>query len=158
MSINGNIYYVTKEGWEVFKKEHEQLQKLKEAKMREETPPMMHSEEINPEYLSFQEDLELLENRLTELDAVIRNAEIIQPPPSHEQHIVKIGATVAVDVDGRSDEFTIVGSMEANPSAGRISYESPVGGALLNRQKEEEVHLSHPIQVIYVIRDIRYEL
>ncbi len=158
MSASTVTYYLTKEGYERFREELEQLRKLREAKMRDEKPEMMHSEEINPEYLSFQEDLDLLENRIVELDTVVRNAQLLEKPPNGEQHIVRPGATVKVKANGRTDEFTIVGSMEANPSTGRISYESPVGKALLNREKNEQVTLSSPVTVTYTILDIHYAL
>jgi transcription elongation factor GreA len=63
---------------------------------------------------------------------------------------------VFLDIDGETDEFRIVGSVEANPSLGLISNESPVGKALLGRRVGEEVIISSPIKTRYKIKKIRY--
>ena len=58
-------------------------------------------------------------------------------PSKEKRNVVGLGATVGVEVDGQKDEFQLVGSLEANPSAGRISNESPVGRALLGHRAGE---------------------
>jgi transcription elongation factor GreA len=63
-----------------------------------------------------------------------------------------------VEVDGQIDEFTILGTLEANPSIGKISNESPVGRALLSHKAGEEIIISSNIKTIYKIKEIRYEL
>ena len=151
-------FYLTPEALQRFEQEHEQLKKLRAAKMEDEVPGIMHSEEVNPEYLSFQEDLELLESRLAELEAVLKNAEPLKAPPKQQQHLVDLGATVIVLVGGRKDEFMIVESLEANPSVGKISNRSPVGAALVGKKKGDEVKISSPITVTYTIKEIKYEL
>lgn len=151
-------FYLTKEGLERFKKEFEKLKKIKTAKIQGQVPDILHSEEVNPEYLTFQEDMEFLESRLLELENILKNSELISPPPKNQQDRVGLGATVVVEVDGKVDEFVIVHSLEANPSLGKISNRSPVGMALIGKKKNEVVHISSPIQVIYKIKEIRYEL
>lgn len=151
-------FYLTKEGLERFQKEFDKLKKIKTAKMQGQVPEILHSEEVNLEYLTFQEDLEFLEARLIELENILRNAELISPPPKSEQDKVHLGATVVVEVDGHTDEFIIVHSLEANPSVGKISNQSPVGSALIYKKKGETVKISSPIEVIYTIKDIHYKL
>jgi len=63
-----------------------------------------------------------------------------------------------VEVDGQEDEFEIVGSLEANPSIGRISNESPVGKALLGHEVREEIVISSPVKTVYKIKDIKYHV
>jgi len=150
-------FYLTKEGLAKIKKEHEDLKALKLAKTAGEIPNIWHSKDLNPEYLSFQEDLSFLEVRIAELENILRNAELIKPLPKNKQSIVSLGAKVLVQVDGQTDEFTIVGSLEANPSLGKISNESPVGKALLGHRVGEEVLVSSPIRTIYKIRKIKYQ-
>ena len=48
-------FYLTKEGLERLKKEYEDLKELKLAKTKGESPKILHSEDLNQEYLSFQE-------------------------------------------------------------------------------------------------------
>ncbi|GAG34310.1 unnamed protein product, partial [marine sediment metagenome] len=58
---------------------------------------------------------------------------------------VRLGSTVTVaNQDGQQEQYTIVGSAEANPAEGRISNESPVGRALLNKRVGNEVKANVP--------------
>jgi len=150
-------FYLTKEGLEKIKKEYESLKALKFSKTSGEIPKIWHSEDLNPEYLSFQEDLSFIETRITELENIIKNSELIKFPSKEKQHKIGLGAKVLVQVDGQTDEFFIVGSLEANPSLGKISNESPVGRALLGHRVGEEVMVSSPIKTIYKIRKIKYK-
>lgn len=151
-------FYLTKEGLERLKKEQQELRKIKALKTKGEVPDILHSEEVNPEYLSFQEDMDFLEARLIELENILKNVQLIKAPPKKEQDKVALGATVRVEVDGRLDEFMLVGSLEANPSVGKISNQSPVGKALMGKQVDEIVLISSPIKVNYRIKHIKYEL
>jgi len=151
-------FYLTKEGLEKIKREYQGLKNLKLSKTKGEIPKIWHSEDLNPEYLSFQEDLSFLETRLIELENILKNAELIQLPSKEKQNIINLGATVLVEVDGQNDEFTIVGSLEANPSLGRISNESPVGQALLGHRVGDGVMVSSPIQTVYKIKKIKYRI
>jgi len=151
-------YYLTKEGLVRLKAEQRHLMKLKTLKTRGELPQAWHSEDLNPEYLSFQEDITLLETRLFELDNTLKNYQLIKIPPKEKRNIINLGATVVVEVDGQKDEFQIVGSLEANPSTGKISNESPVGRAILGHKSGEEVLISSPVNVKYKIKKIKYRL
>lgn len=151
-------FYLTKEGIERLKREYKELKQLKLAKTKGESPKVLHSEDLNPEYLAFQEDLNFLESRLIELESILKNAELIKPPSKDKQNIVNLGATVLVWVDGQNDEFTLVGSLEANPSVGRISNESPVGKALLGHRVGDEVLVSSPVKTTYKIKKIKYKI
>jgi len=150
-------FYLTKKGLERIEKEYQDLKKIKLAKIKGESPKIWHSEDLNPEYLAFREDLSFLESRLTDLEYILKNAELIKFPPKEKQNIVHLGATVTVEVDGQIDEFTMVGTIEANPSIGKISNESPVGKTLLGHKVGDEVIVSSPIQTIYKIKKIRYQ-
>ena len=156
MAIEDKKFYLTKEGLEKIKKEYNSLKEMKLAKTRGESPKILHSEDLNSEYLVFQEDISFLESRIIELDSILKNVELIKPPRKEMQKIVNLGATVLVSVDGQNDEFTLVGSLEANPSLGRISNESPVGKSLLGHKAGDEVVVSSPIQTTYKIKKIRY--
>ncbi len=149
-------YYLTKEGLEKIKKDHESLREERKRKLKEETPDVFHSEDINPEYLSFQKELNLLESKISKLEEVLHSAEIIKPPRKDSKE-VQLGATVTVQVGKRVDEFVLVGTMEADPSYGKISNESPVGCALLGRKEGEEVTVSSKVGVVYKIKKVSYK-
>jgi len=153
------IFYLTKEGLKKLKKEYQELKKIKEEKLKGETPKILHSEDLNPEYIAFREDMGFLEARLNELEHVLNNYKLIAPPPKEKRNTVQIGATVTLEeADGSINEFTIVGSLEANPAEGKISYLSPVGKALLGKKVGEEVVITSPIRVVYKIKKIKYQL
>jgi len=148
---------ITQKGLAQAKKEYAALTALKNAKTQDEVPAMLHSEELDPDYQAFQEDMELLEKRLVELKEVIENAHVIRRPLRENQDIVQPGATVLLEIDGEhEDTFTIVGSFCADPKVGTISNESPVGKALLGCKVGDVVTLSSPIKTIYKVKRIRY--
>tara|TARA_Y100000310_G_scaffold67752_1_gene63141 strand:- start:8690 stop:9169 length:480 start_codon:yes stop_codon:yes gene_type:complete len=155
-----NKYYLTKKGLEKLEKEYKALLGFKKKKTTgEEVPAIWHSEEVNPEYLAFQEDMSLLDARLIEYENILKNTEVITSPAREKRSEVCLGARVTVKVDdGQIDEFEIVGTIEANPSLGRISNESPVGSAFLGKKIGEEVIVSSPQKTVYRITKIKYIL
>jgi len=150
-------FYLTKEGLERLKKEYQELKKLRESKTRGEIPKILHSEDLNPEYFSLQEDLSFLEFRIAELETILKNTQLIKAPPKEKQSIVGLGAIVTLEEsDGQINEFMIVGTLEANPNEGKISLESPVGKALLGKRVGDEVLITSPIRVVYKVKKIKY--
>ena len=151
-----NNFYLTKEGLKQIKKEYEDLKKLRVAKVKDEVPSLLESEDLNPDYIAFQEDLNFLESRLEELEVIIEKACIIKKPHKADKDKVDLGATVDVSIDGHKAEFVIVGTLEANPVLGRISNESPVGKALIGKTAGEEIVISEPKKTTYKIRKVFY--
>ncbi len=138
-------FYLTKEGLEKIKKEYRNLRNLRLAKTKGEAPKIFESEDLNPEYLSFQEDLSFLESRIVELDYILKNTELIKIPQKGKHGMVDLGATVTVELDSELDEFTIVGSLETDPVNHKISNESPIGQALIGKRIGETVAIKTPI-------------
>ena len=152
-------FHLTKEGLVKIKKELDNLEIIKLAKTKGEGPKILHSEDLDPEYLAFQEDMSFLESRLAELGYILKNVELIKVPPKGKQDVVDLGATVTLEEKGgKINEFTLVGSLEANPAIGKISNESPVGKFLLGKKINEEVTITSPIKVVYRVKKIRYNL
>jgi len=152
-------FYLTKEGLEKIKKEYEELKALRLKKIKERRPEILHSEDSNPEYFAFQEDMGLVDSKMAELKNVIDHAVVIKPPPKEKQNIVNLGATVTLqEADGQINEYMIVSTLEANPNEGKISSVSPVGKALLGKKIGEEVTITSPIKVVYKIKKIKYNL
>lgn len=152
-------FYLTKEGLKKLNKEYQVLKALKLSKLKGEGPKVLHSEDVNPEYLAFREDIGFLETRIAELEYILKNFELIKTPPKNQQNIVNLGATVTLeDESGTINEFTIVGNLEANPNEGKISNDSPVGKALLGKKVGEEIIITSPIKVVYKIKKIKYQI
>ena len=157
--MDTKTFYITKEKLQELKKEYDELVAFERSKtVGEEAPKIFESEDINPEFISFQEDMSFLRSRISELKNIFDHYELIKNPVKGEQSIVKLGAKVKIDVDGEKDEFIIVGTLEANPALGKISNESPVGRALLGHKIGDEIVVSFPIETTYKIKGIKYEL
>ena len=85
----------------------------------------------------------LMEGRIRELKSKLERAEVIEAPAN--SGVAGLGSTVTVsDPEGNQHEYTIVGSMEAKISAGRISNESPLGKALLGRAAGDTATIQTP--------------
>jgi transcription elongation factor GreA len=152
-------FYLTKKGLEKIKKEYEELKALRMKKIKEKRPEILHSEDSNPEYFSFQEDLSLMDAKMAEMKNIIDHAVVIKPPPKEKQNIAQLGALVTLEEkDGGINEYMIVSSLEANPNEGKISNLSPVGKAILGRKIGEEVVITSPIKIVYKIKRIKYNL
>ncbi len=157
--MDGKIFYITKEKLQEIKKEYEELLELEHKKdLVLEAPKILESEDLNPEFVSFQEDIGFLRSRIDELRNIIERHELIKSPAKDKQGVVGLGARVKIDVDGQKDEFTIVGTLEANPALGKISNESPVGRALLGHKIGDEIVLSSPMKITYKVKNIKYEI
>jgi transcription elongation factor GreA len=157
--MEGKVFYITKEKLGELKQEHEKLAAFEHAKTAgHEAPKIFESEDLNPEFVAYQEDMEALRSRIEELNTIFEHHEIIKNPPKEKQMFVDIGAKVKIDMNGEKDEFVIVGTVEANPELGKISNESPVGKALLGRKVGDEILISSPKKILYKIKEITYEI
>lgn len=150
-------YYLTKEGLQKIKKDLKNLEKIRRSKIKGEAPNILHSEEINPEYLSFWEDTDFLETRIAELKYIMKNFELIKPPPKTKQNVIDLGATVFIEAADEKFKFRIVGSLEADPSWGKISVNSPVGKALLGCRVGDVITVKSSIPVTYKILKVKYQ-
>jgi transcription elongation factor GreA len=157
--MDEKIFYITKAKLQELKKEHEDLVDIEHKKsLGQETPKILESEDLNPEFVSFQEDIGFLRSRIDELKNILEHHELIKNPAKDKQGIVGLGAKVKIDVGGQKDEFILVGTLEANPILGKISNESPVGKALLGHKIGDEVVVSSPAKITYKIKNIKYEI
>jgi len=137
--------YLTKKGLSEAKAELEYLKKVKRAEIAQKIHQAREYGDLteNSEYDQAMEDQSLAENRIAELEDIIKHAKLI--PEEHDNDFVVIGSTVKIEMDREIDEFTIVGRVEANPSKKRISNESPLGASLLGAKKGEVVEVTTPI-------------
>jgi transcription elongation factor GreA len=86
----------------------------------------------NADYTVAKEEQAFLEGRIQELEVLLRDATVVEGTENQEN--VDIGHTVVVAEDGRDpEEFHLVGVKEADPRLRKISYESPIGKALMGK-------------------------
>jgi transcription elongation factor GreA len=90
-----------------------------------------------------------LEGRIREIKGILSRAQLIDEENGHGNE-VRVGSTVTVRVDGEDEEetWTIVGSAEAKPGAGKISNESPIGSALLGKRVKQKASVQTPSGVM----------
>jgi transcription elongation factor GreA len=157
--MDGQIFYITKGKLQELKKEYEDLLVFEHKKAAgEEAPKILESEDLNPEFVSFQEDVGFLRARIDELKNIIEHHELIKAPAKDKRGVVGVGAKVKIDIGGQKADFVIVGTLEANPALGKISNESPVGKALLGHKIGDAVMVSSHANITYKIKNIKYEI
>lgn len=108
----------------------------------------------NAEYSAARQEQERAEARIAEIDHILKNAEVISQPKKKDT--VELGNTVVLKNKQGEREFTIVGSVEADPLEGKISDESPIGQALLGKKLGQEVEIKTPAATTtYTINSIK---
>ncbi len=96
----------------------------------------------NAEYQSARAEQDRHEARISELENILQNVEIIKKPRGAKQ--VQLGSVVKLKGNGKAKEFQVVGTVEADPLNGKISDESPIGQALLGKKVDETVEIITP--------------
>jgi transcription elongation factor GreA len=127
--------------WEGFSRMNERLEHLKTVRRREITERIRNAllTETNAgesaDYLDAREEQARLEHVIAELERRLTNAEIVEPDA--DNGVVDVGEKVRLhDFEANETvEYELVGSLESDPAAGRISAASPVGRALLGRRQ-----------------------
>lgn len=97
----------------------------------------------NAEYQSARAEQDRNEARISELENIVQNAEIIKKPRGDSK--VQLGSTVKLKgTGGKAKEFQVVGTVEANPLSGKISDESPIGQAMIGKKVGDAVEIKTP--------------
>ena len=127
--------YLTKEGGEKLRAELLQLQGpvRDELAKRLRAAIQMGDLSENADYAAAKEEQAFIEGRIQELTVVLRDVIIIDDNRTNT-HLVEIGSVVTIQEDKEPEEtFHLVGPQEADPRNGKISFNSPIGEALLGR-------------------------
>ncbi|MCL2217049.1 MAG: transcription elongation factor GreA [Defluviitaleaceae bacterium] len=143
------------------KKLEEELHELKVVRRKEVAAKIKEARgqgdlSENAEYDAAKEEQAEIENRITMIEKMLRNADVIDEDDL-DQDSISIGSKVKVlDMEYNEEvEYLIVGSTESDPLGGRISNESPLGVALLSRKCGETITVDAPHgQFKYQILDI----
>lgn len=136
--------YLSQEGLDKLKRE---LEELKTSRRRQIAAQLEAAKALgdlseNAEYHQAKEEQSLNEANIQELEDTLRDVVVIRKPSSAAN--VQIGSTIEVESDRGRETFTIVGSEEADPTAGRISNESPMGQSFLGRVVGDAVTIKTP--------------
>jgi len=137
--------YLTKEGYKKLNDELNYLKTTKRQEVADRLHEAMEGGELieDAEFEAAKNEQAFVEGRIQELNALLSNARIIEDRGTMD--VVDIAAKVTIQVDGDDpEEYVIVGPVEADPSEGRISNESPLGRALLDHRAGDTVRVDAP--------------
>lgn len=111
----------------------------------------------NAEYHAAKERQGQVEAQISDIEDRVSRAQIIDPTTLSGDRVV-FGATVTVlDEDEKSQRYQIVGQTEADAKQGRISYDSPLGRALIGRSVDEEIEVTVPSgDRFYLVQKIEF--
>ena len=137
---------LTPEGLEKLKTEIEHLSTTKRREVAERIKEAREFGDIseNSEYDDAKNEQAMLESRIAQLEDKLRSAQVINASEL-DTNLVRVGSLVAgKDDKGKTFEYAIVGSTEADPSSNKLSNESPVGKALVGRKKGDTAKVTLP--------------
>lgn len=137
--------YLTPEGEAKLKAELEELKgpRREELATRLRSAIQMGDLSENADYHKAKEDQGFLEGRIQELEAILRNSAIIEKSTSRD--VVSIGDHITIQEEGFDPEtYHLVGPTEADPRNGKISHESPIGKALMDKKVGEVAEAEAP--------------
>ncbi len=100
----------------------------------------------NAEYQTARQEQERLEARIAEIEHILQNVEVIKKPKGDSK--VQIGSSIKLksQQSGKTKDFQVVGTVEADPLNGKISDESPIGQALLGKKVGDDVEIVTPAE------------
>ena len=138
--------YLTQQGLEELKREHKELVEVKRPKIvtRLSSARDMGDLSENAEYTAARDELDLTDRRIDELGILLKTVIVIKEKPQGNKNNVVLGSKVTVEIDGKKEVFMIVGEWESNPSEKKISNESPLGKALLDKSIGDIVEIQAP--------------
>lgn len=138
---------ITKTGYEAVEKELSHLIKVDREEIKTAISEARELGDLkeNAEYHSAKEKQSMIEGRISQLQGVIASAKIVDPSKMNSDRIV-FGATVKL-LDLEKEEsvtYQIVGDIESDSSKGKISFQSPLGKALIGKEEGDMVIVKAP--------------
>ena len=148
---------LTREGYDKLAAKLEHLKSVRRLEVADRLKAAIALGDLseNSEYEDAKNEQGFLEGEILDLEAKLRNCEIIEEEVSS---LIKPGSTVVIrDLEtGDVETYMIVGTTEADPDESRISYESPLGAALLHQEVGAVVDVHAPIGVLkYEVLEIK---
>jgi transcription elongation factor GreA len=140
------ITYLTAEGAKHFREELENLKGPARDQLSKRLRAAIQQGDLseNADYTSAKEEQAFMEGRILELEMILKNVIIIDDLKKSGD-IIEIGSSITVQEEGETPEtYTLVGPQEANPINGRISFESPIGQAMMNHHIGEIIQIETP--------------
>ena len=156
-------YYLTPEGAKRLAAELNHLLSVERPKIvREVSDAAAQGDRSeNAEYIYGKKRMREIDRRVRFIQKRLDSCEVVRPSSGGDSPLnsVRFGATVRVQAeDAQQREYTLVGPDESEPSSGRISFQSPIGRALLKKRVGDVVQVQRPAGEIELeILEIRYD-
>jgi transcription elongation factor GreA len=149
---------VTSDGFVRLKKELEELIEFKRPEVIAQVAEARSHGDLreNAGYEAARLDQAMIEKRIAELENMLRNAEVFDVDDADAvEGVIRLGSKVVVDFEGDEETYTVVGAIEAQPSRGMISTESPIGAALIGKRAGDRAEFSTPGGIArLVVKDV----
>lgn len=146
---------LTKEGYENLKKELKKLETTERKKIAKRLKDAIAEGDLseNAAYTDAKETQSRVEGKILEIKQTLSSAVVVKNIPKDK---IGVGVTFKVKTpDGKERIFKLTGSADSNPSEGKISYDSLLGGAFLNHRVEDVIKIETPSgEKIYKILEI----
>jgi len=135
--------FITREGLEKLKQKLDYLKSHRRKEMALRIKKLIEQGDIveSPAYDQAQNELQEVEGKIQQLENTIKNLVVAKVK---EKDVVSLGSKVTLRYDKNTIEYTIVGFNEADLSQNKISYESPIGQALLDHKRGDVVEVQTP--------------
>ena len=135
-------YQITQDGKKALEQELEQL-KSRRGEIAQKIAEARDYGDLseNAEYDAAREEQGVVDTRVAEIEAIIRNAKIIT---SSKSGVVGLGSSVELEFNGKKVAYVVVGPVEANPLEGRVSNESPIGQAVTGKAVGDNFEIDTP--------------
>ncbi|MFH1662054.1 MAG: transcription elongation factor GreA [Candidatus Falkowbacteria bacterium] len=135
---------ISKEGYEKLEKELEHLTKTRRAEIADRIEKAKELGDLseNAEYAEAKEEQAFNEGKVAEVTALLKNLTVVETGSNKNE--IGMGSSVTVKINGNEKQYEIVSFNEANPLEGKISNESPIGRAFLEKKKGDFVKVKTP--------------
>ncbi len=138
---------VTQEGFDRLSGELHELIEVKRPHIIEAVAEARSHGDLreNAAYDAARQDQAMIEKRISELESMLRNVKVLDTSNGPDgSGIIRVGSLVTVDFDGEDEQYKIVGAIEAKPTEGMISNESPIGRALIGKMVGDRAVVQTP--------------
>ena len=149
--------YLTPEGKADLEKELDELINIRRPDLAVKLKEAVAQGDLkeNADYHDAKEQQAFVEGRIQYLENILRSATVIESEGNSDEVVVGCHVTIREEGGDEDEVYMIVGAAEASPRDGKISYESPIGKALMNRKKGDKVRVKTPGgELVFKIRKI----
>jgi transcription elongation factor GreA len=141
------IHYLTPQGEEKLKKELAELKGPVRDELAKRLRAAIQQGDLseNADYIHAKEEQGFIEGRIQLIDRILKNSQIIPEGKVPGREMVEIGAHVSIQEGNFPVEtYHLVGPAEADPRNGKISFESPIGSAMMNHKVGDTITVKTP--------------